>query len=186
MSPIPPHTHPPFCCDYTPRLQGGDALAEQPRRPHPAVTGQQDPGISWPDGLPEPNPCGNASCPTSLTGRMENMANRRGLTHAGAREARRAPRAGVPGTHALPHEDAGCCHGAGVLVHVAAPEPMSLELPPTLLGQLGRRGAFSLSVLTEGCKAQKPRARTPGTHCGSGLPANPSWSGPLQGLGGTD
>lgn len=48
MNPIPTPMHPPFCCDYTPRLQGGDTLAETPRHPHPALTKQQDPGISQP------------------------------------------------------------------------------------------------------------------------------------------
>lgn len=157
MDPVAPP--PNFSCDCTPRMQGGDTLAGCP---HPAVTGQQDPGISRrppPDGLPEPNPCGNASRPTSPAGRMENMANCRGLTHAGARagEARRVPRAGGTGTHTFPHEDAGCCRGAREVVHVALPNPtsptpmgMSPGLPPTLLGQLGKKRAFNLSVLPRG------------------------------------
>lgn len=111
------------------------------------------------DGLPEPNPCGNASRPTSPAGWMENMANCRGLTHAGARagEARRVPRAGGTGTHTFPHEDAGCCRGAREVAHVALPYPtfptptgMPPELLPTLPGQLGKKRAFNLSVLPRG------------------------------------
>lgn len=41
---------------------------------------------------------------------------------------------------------------------------VSLELLPTLLGQLGRRGAFNLSVLTQGGLQRAEAARTYSRH----------------------
>lgn len=138
--------------------------------------------------------------PNVSAGRMENMANCRGLTHAGARagEARRVPwgrrdgHAHAPGRGRgmLPQGMGGGTRGSSK-AHIP-PTGMAPELPPTFLEQLGKKGAFNLSVLTRGrgfcsfCKEQKPWARTPGMHHGSRLPANPSWLGPLWGLGGID
>lgn len=120
--------HPSLCCDYTPAAGRGCTGAAP--GPHPAVTRQQDPGISQPRFPP---------IPTSAAGWMENVANCCGLTHTGAGEAPR-----VPGTHVLPHEDVGCCHRAWKVAHVAPskayvpPMGMTPELPhpPGAIGEV--------------------------------------------------